>query len=92
MLAESLILSQISLKLERKQRIQILSDLTQRFSSNRSKLESVEEFGHWKLSGKFSPSFGEHIFYSNAVPLVVLQSYYQGGNNSEPVELSFGHD
>lgn len=89
MLADCFILSQISGKLKHKQKIEILRDLTKRFSSLRTDIKSVEKSGYWQTSGKWCPGSDDHMFYSNIVPLIVFQSFYQGGDVSEPVVLEF---
>ncbi|MDC0050844.1 PEGA domain-containing protein [Verrucomicrobia bacterium] len=89
MLADCFILSQISAKLKHKYKIRILRDLTKRFDSLRTDIKSVEESGYWKTSGKWCPSSDDHMFYSNIVPLIVFQSFYQGGDASVPVVFEF---
>ena len=89
MLADYFILSQISSRLKHKHKIEILTDLISRFSGLRAKDESAEKAGHWKTVGNWLPFADGHMFFSNIIPAIIYQSFFQGVDAVEPLVIKF---
>lgn len=92
MLAECFLLSQIAQSLKQDHKLEILNNIIRRFTGKKKETESLEDYGPWGVAGEFCLNSKEHVYYNNLVPLIILQSFYQGRDILRPIELSIGYN